>query len=185
MREKGVSAVPISTAEPELPSANTAPSAGPPELTRFVREVVLPGGSDTIPRLDPARCRFQLEFRPSLIHRWGLFACSAIPARRRVIEYTGQRIDAREVDRRRFRQHLYIFWLTDHWALDGAFGGSGAEFINHRCDPNLYACVGRGHIFLTSLRRIEPGEELTLDYHTADDYPSPCTCRSPNCRGYF
>jgi SET domain-containing protein len=156
----------------------------PRRATAFVREVVLPGGPDTLPRLAARYCRFRLRHGPSPIHRWGLFAAETIPARRRVIEYTGQRIDQREVWRRSFRHHLYVFWLNDHWAIDGAIGGSGAEFINHSCDPNLYARITRGHIYLTSLRRIAAGDELTLDYQLDDDGSvSACACGSPRCHG--
>ena len=154
------------------------------ELTAFVREAVLPGGPGTIPRLDPRFCHFRLRYGPSPIHRWGIFSEEAIPARRRVIRYTGQRINAREAWRRRFRQHLYLFWLSSRFAIDGAIGGSGAEFINHSCAPNLYARVGRGRIVLVSLRAITAGEELTLDYHLTGDCPEiPCLCGAAACRG--
>jgi SET domain-containing protein len=125
-----------------------------------------------------------LQHGPSTIHRWGLFAGEPIPARRRVIEYTGQKIDQHEVWRRSFRRHLYVFWLNERWAIDGAVGGSGAEFINHSCDPNLTACVTRGRIYLTSRRRIAAGEELTLDYHLdEEDGAVRCSCGSPKCTG--
>jgi len=136
------------------------------------------------PVIDPERCRFKLSYARSAIHRWGIFAEEVIPARRRVIEYTGEKIDAEEVERRSFRDCLYTFWLNDNWALDGAVGGSGAEFINHSCDPNLTSHVVRGHIFYTSNRRIEPGEELTVDYNLDEtDEKIACTCGSKNCRG--
>ncbi len=122
-----------------------------PELTAFVREVVLSGSSDIVPKLDSRFCLFNLDFRPSPTHRWGIFAAEDVRARRRVIEYVGQKIDAREVWRRRIRQHLYIFWLDEKWAIDGAIGGSGAEFINHSCHPNLYARVVRGGYFLSAV----------------------------------
>ena len=154
------------------------------ELTAFVREAVLPGGPGTIPKLDPRFCHFRLRYGPSPIHRWGIFSEEAIPARRRVIRYTGQRISAREAWRRRFRQHLYLFWLSSRFAIDGVIGGSGAEFINHSCAPNLYARVGRGRIVLVSLRAIAAGEELTLDYHLTGDCPEiQCLCGAAACRG--
>src|SRR5262245_16080242 len=98
-----------------------------PALTAFVREVVLPGGPGAVPKLDPRVCCFRLGFGPSPIHRWGVFAAEPIPARRRVIEYTGQKIDDREACRRGVRQHLYLFALDRRWVIDGAIGGSGAE----------------------------------------------------------
>jgi SET domain-containing protein len=136
------------------------------------------------PHLDLQHCRFDIEFRPSKIHRWGAFANEPIPGNRRVVEYTGERIDSDEVWRRRNRKRLYIFSLSDNWAVDGAVGGSGAEFINHSCDPNMEARLVRGHIYLTSLRRIEPGEEITYDYNIEDAMePIKCNCGAESCRG--
>ncbi len=155
-----------------------------PELTAFVREVVLPGSSDAPPKIDTRFCFFDLDFKPSPIHRWGIFAAENIPARRRVIEYTGQKIDVEEVWRRRIREHLYIFRLNQNWAIDGAIGGSGAEFINHSCHPNLYARVGAGQIFFISSRRIAAGEELMLDYNIGNNGADlACSCGAEKCRG--
>ncbi|NUQ61536.1 MAG: SET domain-containing protein-lysine N-methyltransferase, partial [Pirellulales bacterium] len=56
-----------------------------------------------MPKLDKRHIRFRVEYRESKIHRWGLFALEAIPAGRRVIEYTGERIDEREAERRSVR----------------------------------------------------------------------------------
>jgi SET domain-containing protein len=154
-------------------------------LTPFVREVVLPG-ADSVPCLRAERCKYALTSGSSSIHRWGIFAAETIPSRRRVIEYTGELISAAEVWRRRFRKHLYIFWLDQETALDGAFGGSGAEFINHSCDPNLRADIRRGRIFLTSVRQIAKGEELTLNYELGEDgLDTPCSCGSIKCKGFI
>ena len=101
-----------------------------------------------------------------------------------MIEYTGQRISANEVWRRRFRKYIYIYWLPDGTALDGAIGGSGAQSINHSCRPNLVARIASGRIFLSSLRKIEAGEELLFDYHLANNgIDIPCSCGAPECRG--
>jgi SET domain-containing protein len=155
-------------------------------LTAFVREVVLPGGPDAVPRLREEFCRFRLEHGPSAIHRWGIFARETIPARRRVIQYTGERIDKREVQRRSWRENVYFFGLNQREALDGAIGGSGAEYINHSCEPNLYARVKGGVIWLVSLRRIAAGEELLLDYRLRGfPYLVPCYCGAASCRGYM
>jgi len=153
------------------------------ELTAFVREVVLPGSARTVPQIDARFCFFKLEHQPSPIHRWGIFALENIPARRRVIEYAGQKIDEREVFRRRVREHLYIFRLSKKWAIDGAVGGSGAEFVNHGCQPNLYSQTRGGKVFFVSRRRIAAGEELTLDYNIGGVEKLPCLCGAENCRG--
>jgi uncharacterized protein len=154
------------------------------ELTEFVREVVLPGSSDAPPKIDSRFCFFNLNYKASPIHRWGIFAAENIPARRRVIEYTGQQIDVQEVWRRRFRQHLYIFQINQTCVIDGAIGGSGAEFINHSCQPNLITRIKGERIFFVSNRRIAKGEELTLDYNIMTDGEDlPCSCGTKKCRG--
>ncbi len=136
------------------------------------------------PRIDSQYACFRLRVGPSRIHRWGVFAEEWIPPRHKVIEYTGERISRREAKRRSQRPCVYLFELNSYWCVDGAVGGSGAELINHSCDPNLYAVILKGHILYMSKRAIAPGEELTIDYrldHDAD--PVPCRCGAPNCRG--
>src|SRR5919108_2305948 len=106
------------------------------------------------PRIDSKFARFRLELRRSPIHRWGVYAAEPIPSRRKVIEYTGERISRRETLRRGQAELTYLFTLDDYWTLDGAVGGSGAEFINHSCQPNLQARIVKGHILYMSLRDI-------------------------------
>ena len=138
-----------------------------------------------MPAIDPDYACYRLIVRRSSIHRWGVFAGERIPARRKVIEYTGERISRRECRRRaRRRRHIYLFELDSYWCVDGAVGGSGAELINHSCDPNLFATVRRGHILYFSRRAIEPGEELTVDYRFANRVRKvPCRCGTLLCRG--
>jgi SET domain-containing protein len=139
---------------------------------------------ESIPAIDPRYVCFKLRVGRSHIHRWGVYAEETIPARRKVIEYTGERISRRETKRRSGRPLNYLFTLDSYWCIDGNVGGSGAEFINHSCDPNIYAWIHSGHILYMSARVIVPGEELTVDYHFDKDVEKvPCTCRAPNCRG--
>jgi SET domain-containing protein len=136
------------------------------------------------PRIDTKLARFRLELRSSPIHRWGVYAAEAIPPRRKVIEYTGERISRRETLRRGQGKLTYLFTLDDYWTLDGSVGGSGAEYINHSCDPNLASCILRGHILYVSRRPIRRGEELTVDYRFSKKIDRvPCHCGSPKCRG--
>jgi len=137
-----------------------------------------------VPCIDPRHAAFALQVRSSSIHRWGVFALEPIPAGRKVIEYTGEKISRRETKRRSARQHVYLFELDLYWCIDGAVGGSGAELINHSCEPNLYATIRKGHILYMSNRVIEPGEELTVDYHLPSDIERvPCRCGTRRCRG--
>ncbi len=137
------------------------------------------------PGIDPRFACFQLRIAPSAIHRWGVFAEEAIPRNRKVLEYTGEKISRRESKRRAdSREDVYLFTLDNYWNIDGAVGGSGAELVNHCCDPNLVVRILKGHILYLSLREIAPGEELTIDYRFGWDVEKvPCKCGSPKCRG--
>ena len=143
---------------------------------------MLPSLANPAPKIDPKYCHFNLVIRPSKIHRWGLFAGENIPANRKVIEYTGEKIRMREAERR--WRTPYLFILDDKWMIDGGVDGSGAEFVNHSCEPNLVTRIMKGHILYMSMRVIREGEELTIDYnydHT--DATIRCTCGTRNCRG--
>src|SRR4029077_4605566 len=121
------------------------------------------------PTIDSKFASFELVIKPSKIHRWGIYAGEDIPARRKVIEYMGERISRRETKRRCDSQPnlIYLFTLDKYWTLDGSVGGSGAEYINHCCEPNLVTEIRLGHILYMSKRAIQKGEELTVDYHFA------------------
>src|SRR3954463_8435278 len=100
-----------------------------------------------VPRIDPRFACFKVKLAPSKIHRWGVYAAEFIPAGRKVIEYTGERISRRETRRRSEESEFtYLFTLDAYWTIDGAAGGSGAEYINHSCDPNLISRILKGHI---------------------------------------
>ena len=58
----------------------------PWEQSRFVKEILLPGGYATVPFVDARLARFALRSGPSTIDRWGLFAGEEIPPRRVVID---------------------------------------------------------------------------------------------------
>ena len=139
----------------------------------------------------PRASRFPLCVRRSPIHRFGVFALELIPWRQRVIEYTGERISRKEGDERwrRMRRRggpecTYSMRLDREQEIDGSVGGSGAEFINHSCQPNLRACRIRGRVFFFSRRTIRAGEELTLDYRfRREGARVECLCGSPKCRG--
>lgn len=134
--------------------------------------------------MDPRFARYKLEVRSSKIHRWGLYAAEFIPKRRKIIEYTGEKINRRETKRRADAPLNYIFTLNSYWCIDGSVGGSGAEYINHSCDPNCYAWIFKGHILYMSARDIRKGEELTIDYHFDKDVEKViCSCGTKICRG--
>lgn len=136
------------------------------------------------PRIDPKFTAFKLAIRESKIHRFGVYAQERIPANRKVIEYTGERINRKETKRRGLGDVTYLFTLDDYWTIDGSAGGSGAEIINHSCEPNLISRIMKGHILYMSLREIQPGEELLVDYNfTYTGDKSRCACGARSCRG--
>src|SRR4028118_1109658 len=107
---------------------------------------------DAGPKLDPRFCNFKLRVGPSKIHRWGVFAGEFIPARRKIMEYTGERISRRETKRRAEGPLNYIFTLNSYWCIDGNVNGSGAQYVNHCCEPNVYAWIVKEHILYVSAR---------------------------------
>jgi len=141
--------------------------------------------------IDGRASKYRLLIRRSGIQGLGVFAAETIPARREVIEYTGMRFSSEQMRARiadilkhRGRLPRYIFRLDRCWRLDGEIGGSGAERINHSCDPNLAARRMQGRILFFSVRRIRRGEELTLDYKYHPKSPRMiCHCGSEKCRG--
>jgi SET domain-containing protein len=134
--------------------------------------------------------KYQLRIRESRMHGFGVFATKPIAPNRQVIEYSGERRTwaedtrlARNSQRRGEPRNVYRAYIQRRTVIDATIGGSGAEFINHCCDPNLAARLLRGRIFLFSLRKIHPGEELSWDYQLSNREKVKCRCNAPNCRG--
>lgn len=107
-----------------------------------------------------------------------------IPKGTRVLEYTGPRIHKEEADARyENNPTTYLFGIGDgSMVIDGH---GMAMFINHSCDPNCETEEIEGRIWITALRDIAAGEELTYDYnlYDGDEDEALCNCGAPNCRG--
>jgi len=62
-----------------------------------------------------------------------------------------------------------------------------AKYINHSCDPNCETDIVRGKIWISAIKDIKKGEELSYDYgydmHCFEDHP--CRCNSKNCVGFI
>ena len=126
-----------------------------------------------------------LAIAPSRIHGRGCFATIRFARRKKIAEYTGERITNAEAERRgRRRRLLRISGLDGRWSIDGSVGGNGTHYINHSCRPNCFLQTVHGRLLVLALRDIRPGEEITLDY--VDSMHSDrkrCSCDAPGCRG--
>ena len=137
-----------------------------------------------------------MELRRSGIHGLGAFAIQDIPRGTQIIEYKGERITNAEADRRAESEngrehHTFLFILNSRTCVDASFDGNEARFINHSCDPNCETGIWGNRIWISSIKRIPAGTELTYDYMYDDDpeYTEEdlryykCECGAPNCRG--
>jgi SET domain-containing protein len=119
------------------------------------------------------------------VHGWGVFALEDIPKNKRIIDYAGERITAKQSTPREEKYlaqgHIWCFTLNRNWVIDANVGGNVARFINHACRPNCYSHISRGVIWIRAGRSIKAGEELTYDYHTDGAAEIPCRCR-PGCK---
>lgn len=125
-----------------------------------------------------------LIIRSSAIHAAGCHTTSFIATGRRILEYDGPRLSKDEADSRyEGRSLTYLFGVGDgSRVIDGH---SMAMFLNHSCDPNCETSESRGRIWISSIRDIEPGEELTYDYnlYDGDENEAVCNCGAALCRG--
>ena len=136
----------------------------------------------------------------SKIHGSGVFATENIKKGTTIIEYIGEKITRKEGDRRsdrRIRRYLnskekgsvYIFELNQRYDIDGSFAYNKARYINHSCSPNCEVDIIKGKIWISSIKNIKKGEELSYDYGYSfekDDYEDHiCKCGSRNCIGYI
>ncbi len=131
----------------------------------------------------PLYC-MRLIVRSSGIHAAGCFTLEPIRKGTKVVEYTGERISHTEADRvYDGAPYTYLFGTSDSDIVVDGFGM--AMYINHSCDPNCETEEDEaGRIWISSIRHIAAGEELTYDYllYEGDD-DAPCSCGSQKCRG--
>ncbi len=125
-----------------------------------------------------------LVVKRSRIDGQGCFARRRLPGRKRFGEFVGEKISAREAQRRVERGgRISICEIDRRWSIDASRSGSPTAFINHSCSPNCFMRVAHGRILFYALRDIAPGEELLLDYSPSQHPELRCSCGSPRCRG--
>ncbi len=148
-------------------------------------------------RLNGAQRTKPLYFvRTSTIHGRGVFAARKIAKGTQIIEYKGERVTHKEVDRRYAHvderdNHTFLFEVDDEWVIDAGVRGNAARWINHGCKPNCETVEEDGRIYIEAIRDIQRGEELTYDYNIVlEERHTPrmkgiwvCLCGAQRCRG--
>jgi len=134
------------------------------------------------------------------VHGSGIFASKNIKKNTKIIEYIGEKITKSEGDRRserRLKQFLksqktgsvYIFELNKKYDIDGSPLYNKARYINHSCEPNCEVEISNNQIWISSIKKIKKGEELSYDYgyeFDEDDFTDHiCDCGSKRCIGYI
>ena len=81
-----------------------------------------------------------------------------------------------------------LILIINFQSVDATMKGSVARLINHSCQPNCTAKIitilGDKKIIIYAKTEIEPGDEITYDYHfPIEDEKIPCLCGSEGCRG--
>src|SRR5208282_3235019 len=62
-------------------------------------------------------------------------------------------------------------------------GHGMAMFVNHSCSPNCETDEEDDRVYISAIRNIAAGEELTYDYCLYDsEDEAPCSCGSKRCR---
>jgi len=127
-------------------------------------------------------------FTDSPIHGRGGFARVDLEEEIPLLEYSGERISKEESLRRCLDGNTRIFHLDEQWDLDGDVETNEARWLNHSCAPNCEARLEEDdRIWITTLRPISAGEELTFNYgYDLEELEAhPCQCGKPECVGYI
>jgi len=101
----------------------------------------------------------------------------------RVCEYDGPRMSKKVADARYAGRFVtYLFACGGDTVIDG-FGTP--MFFNHSCDPNCETEEDDGRIFISTMRDVAAGEELTYEYNLcdSDEETQDCFCGAATCRG--
>lgn len=136
------------------------------------------------------------EVRDSVIAGKGAFAVRPIKSGEQIIEYVGERVthaqaNLRYDDETMDEHHTFLFTISSRMVIDATYDGNESRFINHSCDPNCEAEIGKGRVFISAIKDIAVGEELHYDYgyersgdETAEDEERyKCRCGTKKCRG--
>lgn len=144
----------------------------------------------------PLRQPRYLKVKRSRLAGLGVFTSRDVPKGTLLLEYLGERITHEEAGERYYAAKepdafVLLFTVDRKVVIDGGVGGRAARYVNHSCEPNCEADEIGGRIFITAIRDIPAGAELTYDYNMEAPSPLPrdwrsryaCRCGAPRCRG--
>lgn len=97
--------------------------------------------------------------------------------------WTGRIVSTEELDELPEEIRRHTVQVEEGLYLASHEPDEGPDFINHSCEPNAGL---DGQIAIVALTRIQPGEEVTIDYAMCDGSPYDefdCACGSALCRG--
>lgn len=116
--------------------------------------------------------------KDSNVHGKGIFTNVPIEKSQRILIIEGEEINAAECIRRENEENnVYIFWKDDNTYIDASLTEK-IKYINHSCESNCYIDEDEsGNLILIAARKIEAGEELTIDYGYDEIYEE-CSCGS-------
>ena len=132
------------------------------------------------------------KVKKSNIDKRGLYASKDIKFGEKIIQYIGKLISKKETETNpKFdnERDIYLFNLNEKWDLDGDYHWNTARLINHSCNPNCEV-EGKGlKLWISAIKDIKKGEELSYDYgfsYSKEDLDNfVCKCGSKNCCGYI
>ena len=122
--------------------------------------------------------------RRSPINGVGLFAALPIKTATPIIEFKGRIIPWDQGAIMLLRGAHHVIRFDANHDMDARPQWSPAGHVNHGCYPNCAIKKKQGGLWLTSIRPIEQGEELLIDYnYDLGEEFGPCKCGHPRCRG--
>ncbi|KAL6012053.1 hypothetical protein ACLOJK_002528 [Asimina triloba] len=144
------------------------------------------------------------------IHGLGLYTSQFISHGAMVVEYVGEIVGLHVADKReteylsgkklQYKSACYFFRIDKEHIIDATCKGGIARFVNHSCLPNCVAKVlslrnekkvwlhvggFSVQVVFFADRDINPGEEITYDYHFNHEDEGkkiPCFCNSKNLK---
>jgi hypothetical protein len=112
-----------------------------------------------------------------------VYARDALEPGELIAIWTGRIVSAEQLDELPEEIRRHTVQVEEGLYLASHGPDEGPDFINHSCEPNAGL---DGQIAIVALHRIQPGDEVTIDYAMCDgsSYDEfECECGSTLCRG--